>query len=291
MSSMTAALINGNQLAISIIDDLKLWVQEEIASAHRIPGLAVILLGDDAPSTIYVNRKRQVCQDIGFHSFAYDLPETTREDALIYLIETLNHREDVDGILVQLPLPTHVNAENIIESIHPNKDVDGFHPYNLGRLAQGHPRLRPCTPYGIIQLLAYYKISLPGKNVVIVGASNIVGRPMALEFLLAKATVTICHQDTLNLEAHIRHADIVVVAVGVYEAVKTEWFQQGQIVIDVGIHRKADGIIHGDLNLEEVRKKVAFMTPVPGGVGPMTLATLLQNTKQAYQFNCLNHPN
>ncbi len=275
---MTASLIDGKLVAGEIKGYIKKVVSAHTQEGHRPPGLAVILIGDDPASAIYVNNKRIVCMEVGFNSYAYDLPSTTTEETLISLIDSLNTREEINGILVQLPLPPHINTTTIIERILPQKDVDGFHPYNLGRLAQGTPSLRPCTPYGVIQLLQHYQLGLRGRHAVVVGASNIVGRPMALEFLLAKATVTICHSATEQLEQHIRIADIVVVATGSYNVVKTDWLQAGQIVIDVGIHRSHDGAIHGDVDFYEARKKVKWITPVPGGIGPMTICALLQNT-------------
>ena len=275
---MTASLIDGKYVANEIRKNIKRIVTTHTQKGLRPPGLAVILLGDDPASSIYVNNKRKACEEVGFISDAYDLPSTTSEEVLIALIDTLNATEKVDGILVQLPLPPHINTTSVIERISPKKDVDGFHPYNLGRLAQGAPLLRPCTPYGIIQLLNYYKLDLLGKYAVIVGASNIVGRPMALELLLAKATVTICHSQTQQIEHHIRSADIVIAAAGAHNAVKTSWLHAEQIIIDVGIHRGKDGAIHGDVDFKEAKSKVKWITPVPGGVGPMTICTLLQNT-------------
>lgn len=275
---MTASLIDGKYVADGIRKNIKQIVSARTLLGHRPPGLAVILLGDNPASAIYVKNKRLVCADVGFNSHSYDLPTKTSEEELMALIDTLNNKENVDGILVQLPLPSHINATTILEHIAPQKDVDGFHPYNLGRLAQGSPLLRPCTPYGIIQLLQHYKLALLGKHAVVVGASNIVGRPMALELLLAKATVTVCHSATQQLEQHIRMADIVVVAAGSYNVVKTEWLHADQIIVDVGMHRHQQGTIHGDINFNEAKSIVSWITPVPGGVGPMTICTLLQNT-------------
>ena len=275
---MTASIIDGKFVASEIKNNIKNTVKIHTQKSHRAPGLAVILLGDDPASSIYVNNKRKICEEVGFHSYAYDLPSKTSEAELILLIDTLNANNEVDGILVQLPLPAHINTPTIIERISPQKDVDGFHPYNLGRLAQGNPLLRPCTPYGVIQLLQYYKIDLLGMNAVVVGASNIVGRPMALELLLAKATITVCHSATKHLEHHIRKADLVVVAAGSHNVVKAEWMHDKQIIIDIGIHRGNDGTIHGDIDFEQAKTIVKAITPVPGGVGPMTIITLLQNT-------------
>jgi methylenetetrahydrofolate dehydrogenase (NADP+)/methenyltetrahydrofolate cyclohydrolase len=275
---MTASIIDGKLVASEIKKNIKKIVTSHMLSGNRAPGLAVILLGDDPASHIYVNNKRKVCEEVGFNSYAYDLPSKTTEEELIALIDRLNVNNEVDGILVQLPLPAHINTSIIIERISPKKDVDGFHPYNLGRLAQGNPLLRPCTPYGVIQLLNYYEIDLRGMNAVVVGASNIVGRPMALELLLAKATITLCHSATKQLERHIREADLVIVAAGSHNAVKTAWLHDKQIIVDVGIHRGKDGKIHGDIDFEVAKTKVKAITPVPGGVGPMTISTLLQNT-------------
>lgn len=275
---MTASIIDGKHVAGEIRNRIKQMVTLHTEQGHRAPGLAVVIVGDDPASHIYVNNKRKACSEVGFNSYAYDLPSTTNETALLTLIDTLNENADIDGILVQLPLPAHIDTTTIIEHIKPSKDVDGFHPYNLGRLAQGNPLLRPCTPYGVMQLCEYYQLALPGKHAVVVGASNIVGRPMALELLLAKATVTICHRATRQLEQHIRMADFVVIATGVYDVVKPQWLHSDQIIIDVGMHRRQDGAIHGDIDFNEAKKNVRWITPVPGGIGPMTICTLLQNT-------------
>lgn len=275
---MTASIIDGKYVAGEVRNRIKQTVTVHTARGHRAPGLAVVIVGDDPASHIYVNNKRKACSEVGFNSYAYDLPATTSEKALLALIDTLNESSDVDGILIQLPLPAHIDTTTVIEHIKPSKDVDGFHPYNLGRLAQGNPLLRPCTPYGVMQLCEYYQLALPGKHAVVVGASNIVGRPMALELLLAKATVTICHRATRLLEQHIRMADVVVIATGVYDVVKPEWLHSDQIIIDVGMHRRPDGAIHGDIDFNKAKRKVKWITPVPGGIGPMTICTLLQNT-------------
>lgn len=275
---MTASIIDGKAVASDVREHIKKIVSMHSNQGHRVPGLAVIILGEDPASQIYVNNKRKACKEVGFHSYAYDLPATTSEETLIELIDSLNENHEIDGILVQLPLPPHMNTSTIIERIQPSKDVDGFHPYNFGRLAQGAPRLRPCTPYGVIQLLNYYRLPLQGMHAVVVGASNIVGRPMALELLMEKATVTICHSATQQLEQHIRAADIVVSATGSYNVVKADWFNADQIIIDIGMHRSPDGKIHGDIDFNKAQKIVRWITPVPGGVGPMTICTLLQNT-------------
>ena len=275
---MSASIIDGKKVSSDLKEDIKQLVSALKMQGHRPPGLAVILIGNDPASSIYVNSKRKACSEVGFNSYRYDLPTETSEIDLISLIDTLNNNREIDGILVQLPLPAHINTTTIIERIKPTKDVDGFHPYNLGRLTQGNPQLRPCTPYGVIQLLEHYQIDLLGKHAVVIGASNIVGRPMALELLLAKATVTICHSATHNLEQHIRTADIIVVATGTYNVVKPEWLHSQQVIIDIGIHRRKDNTIHGDVDFSEAKKIVRWITPVPGGIGPMTIITLLQNT-------------
>jgi len=275
---MTASIIDGKFVASKIRNEIQQIVSAHVSQGHRPPGLAVVIVGADAASHIYVSNKRKMCKEVGFNSYAYDLPSTTSEIELLNLINTLNESTDVDGVLVQLPLPSHINATTVIEHIKPSKDVDGFHPYNLGRLAQGNPLLRPCTPYGVMQLFDYYQFDLRGKHAVVVGASNIVGRPMALELLMAKVTVTMCHRATQHLERHIRIADYVVVATGVHDVVKTAWLHADQVIIDVGMHRHRDGTIHGDMDFQEARKKVRWITPVPGGIGPMTICTLLQNT-------------
>ncbi len=283
--TMTASLIDGKLVASEIRLKLKTLISKQSQSGQRPPGLAVVLIGQDPASTIYVANKRKACAEVGIHSYAYDLPENTHEETLLALIETLNSDDSVDGILVQLPLPKHINSTRIIESIKPEKDVDGFHPYNLGRLAQGNPLLRPCTPFGVMQALHYYQLDVCGKHAVVVGASNIVGRPMALELLLAKATVTVCHSKTEHLDSHIKAADLVVVAVGSYNVVKADWFAPHQIIIDIGMHRNQEGKLHGDVDFIKAQPKVHWITPVPGGIGPMTICTLLQNTMLARDYH------
>jgi len=278
---MTASLLDGKHVASIRLDNLKTRVDTHLTQGHPAPGLAVILLGDDPASQVYVKHKRKACQQVGINTYAYDLPAETGESDLIELIDNLNESPEVHGILVQLPLPSHINARAIIERIKPTKDVDGFHPYNLGRLAQGDPTLRPCTPYGIINLLEHYKLNPLGKRAVVIGSSNIVGRPMALELLLAKATVTVCNRATKNLEPHVREAELVIIAAGSKDILDPSWFSKDQIVIDVGMHREDDGKLRGDINFEQVKDRVAWITPVPGGVGPMTICTLLENTWRA----------
>lgn len=284
---MTASILDGKKSASFIKNKIKQDVLNLKKAGFKAPGLAVILVGNDAASSIYVNNKRKACEEVGFYSKAFDLPATTNEETLLKLIHDLNQSSDIHGILVQLPLPAHIDTNKIIEAISPYKDVDGFHPYNLGRLAQKNPLLRPCTPLGIINLLNYYQIPLKGLNAVVVGASNIVGRPMALELLLTAATVTICHRFTENLERFIKTADLIVVATGIQDVIKTEWLNKKQILIDVGMHRLADGKLRGDVDFHKAKDKVAWITPVPGGVGPMTIATLLENTLFAAKLNSI----
>ena len=275
---MTASLLDGKQLANLIKRNINKAVDEFIHSAHRAPALAVILVGEDKASQVYVANKQKACEEVGIISHAYNLDAEIPEKKLIELIDTLNNDNTIDGILVQLPLPNAINTAKIIETIHPNKDVDGFHPYNVGRLLQRNPLLRPCTPMGIMHLLKAYHIEAKGKHAVIVGASNIVGRPMALELLLAGATITVCHRLTNNLKHHVSQADLLIVATGVPDLIDPNWLKPHQVVIDVGIHRLDNGGLRGDLNFAEVVKKVAWLTPVPGGVGPMTVLSLLENT-------------
>ncbi len=278
---MTAQILDGKAIAESLKQDLKRATDIRLKSGKRPPGLAVVLLGADPASEVYVSSKRRGCEEIGFKSTSYDLPVTTTEAELLELINTLNHNSEIDGILVQLPLPVHINADNIIEHIAPHKDVDGFHPYNIGRLAQRNPQLRPCTPKGMITMLNETGIDLRGQEAVVIGASNIVGRPMSLELLLAGCTTTVCHRMTRDLELHVRRADILIVAVGKPNFIPGEWVKPGAIVLDVGINRLKDGSLVGDVEFHAAREKAAWISPVPGGVGPMTVATLLENTLYA----------
>lgn len=278
---MTASLLDGRALASIRKLELKQRVENHLQQGQRAPGLAVVLIGNDAASSIYVNHKRKACAEIGIVSHSYDLPENTSQEHLLELIDTLNNSNEVDGILIQLPLPQHIHEATIIEHINPEKDVDGFHPYNLGRLAQRHPLLRPCTPLGIMHLLHHYDLDVKRKHALVVGASNIVGRPMSLELLLAGATVTTCHRFTQNLEFLVSIADFIVVATGKMDVIHADWLKDNQVVIDVGMHRLADGSIRGDVDFTKAVEKVAYITPVPGGVGPMTIVTLLENTMMA----------
>lgn len=278
---MTAQLIDGKAIAASVRQQVAERIAARRQAGGRAPGLAVVVVGDDPASQVYVNNKHRACEQAGIVSFQHALPSTTSQLDLETLVDQLNNDPAVDGILVQLPLPKHMDANPILERIRPDKDVDGFHPYNLGRLAQRMPALRPCTPKGIITLLAQSEIALRGLDATVVGASNIVGRPMALELMLAGCTTTVCHRFTQNLEDHVRRADIVVVAVGIPGIVKGDWIKPGAVVIDVGINRQADGKLIGDIDFVAAAERASFITPVPGGVGPMTVATLLENTLEA----------
>ncbi len=278
---MSARIIDGKAIAAGIRQQIKQRVAERLAAHKRPPGLAVILVGADPASQVYVANKRKACEETGFISLSHDLPVDTSESTLLALIDGLNNNPAIDGILVQLPLPAHINTETVIERIRPDKDVDGFHPYNVGRLALRLPLLRPCTPRGVITLLEGTGEKLAGKHAVIVGASNIVGRPMALELLMAGCTVTICHRFTENLSAHVERADILVAAVGKPGLIKGAWIKPWSIVIDIGMNRLENGALVGDVEFEPAKKRAAWITPVPGGVGPMTVATLLQNTLYA----------
>ncbi len=279
---MTAQLINGKTLATKIRADISAEISKRKQQGQRSPGLAVILMGDDPASTIYVRNKRQACDEVGIKSIYHHLPTSVDEHALIELVQQLNSDATVDGILLQLPLPSHIDDNKVLETIDPRKDVDGFHPYNLGRLAQRNPLLRPCTPLGVMLLLDHIKQSYKNKHAVIIGASNIVGRPMALELLLAGATITVCHRFTQDLPSFVNQADILVSAVGKPGIIKGDWIKPGATVIDVGINRLADGSITGDVEFDVAMKRAAWITPVPGGVGPMTIAMLLKNTLQCY---------
>ncbi|MBM7062054.1 bifunctional methylenetetrahydrofolate dehydrogenase/methenyltetrahydrofolate cyclohydrolase FolD [Pseudomonas sp. UL073] len=278
---MTAQLIDGKAIAASLRQQIAQRVAERREQQLRAPGLAVILVGTDPASQVYVSHKRKDCEEVGFLSEAYDLPANTTQNELRELIDRLNDAPEIDGILLQLPLPEHLDASQLLERIRPDKDVDGFHPYNVGRLAQRIPLLRPCTPKGIMTLLNSTGANLYGMNAVVVGASNIVGRPMALELLLAGCTVTVTHRFTKDLAAHVVNADLVVVAVGKPGLVKGEWIKPGAIVIDVGINRQEDGKLIGDVGYEAALERASWITPVPGGVGPMTRACLLENTLYA----------
>lgn len=280
-SQNKAQLIDGKAIAQSIRNRVRDGVNKRIQKGLRQPGLAVVLVGQDPASQVYVGSKRKACEEVGFRSKAYDLAVTTSQERLEFLIDELNADPEIDGILVQLPLPAGLDSTRILERIDPRKDVDGFHPYNIGRLSQRLPVLRPCTPYGVIELLNSTGVDLHGQHAVIVGASNIVGRPMSLELLLAGATTTVCHRFTKNLEHHVREADVLVVAVGKPGFIPGVWVKPGAIVIDVGINRRSDGSLCGDVEFATAVARASFITPVPGGVGPMTVAMLMANTLQA----------
>ncbi|WP_375135845.1 bifunctional methylenetetrahydrofolate dehydrogenase/methenyltetrahydrofolate cyclohydrolase FolD [Aeromonas sp. HMWF017] len=271
-------MIDGKQVAQTIRSQVAAQVQQRLAAGKRAPGLAVILVGADPASQVYVGSKRRACEEVGFLSRSYDLSATASQEELLALIDQLNADSHVDGILVQLPLPDHFDTTQVLERIQPDKDVDGFHPYNVGRLAQRIPALRPCTPKGIMTLIETTGVKTHGLHAVVVGASNIVGRPMTLELLLAGCTTTTCHRFTRDLEGQVRRADLLVVAVGKPNFIPGEWIKPGALVIDVGINRLADGSLVGDVEFETARSHASFITPVPGGVGPMTVASLMENT-------------
>lgn len=278
---MTAQLIDGKKISQQRIEAVAQAVKARQGKGLHTPCLAVVLVGDDPASAVYVRNKKLACQKSGIESRSYELPSETTQDDLLKLVDELNGDPAVDGILVQLPLPAHIDSQAVLERIVPHKDVDGFHPYNVGRLVVKMPLMRPCTPKGVMTLLEAYGIDPKGKKAVIVGASNIVGRPQALELLLSRATVTICHSATQNLADEVAAADILVVGVGIPNFVKGEWVKPGAVVIDVGINRLDDGSLCGDVEFDVAKERASMITPVPGGVGPMTIATLLENTVHA----------
>ncbi len=280
---MTARIIDGRAVSAQIRTEIAARVAERTEAGGRPPGLAVVLVGANSASQIYVRNKRRACDAVGFVSFDYDLPAETPEAELLALIDQLNAADDVDGILVQLPLPPQIDETQVIERIVPSKDVDGFHPYTIGRLTQRIPVLRPCTAYGIITLLRRCEIPVKGQHAVVVGASNLVGRPLALELLLEGATITVCHRFTRELNAYVGQADILCVAVGKPNLIPGAWIKPGAVVLDVGINRQPDGSLLGDVEFDAARQRASWITPVPGGVGPMTVAILLQNTLSAVE--------
>ena len=282
---MTANILDGKAIAADLRQTIKTKVAERVAAGERAPGLAVVLVGKDPASEVYVRNKRRSCEEVGFYSESHDLPIDTNQESLLALIDELNAKEEIDGILVQLPLPDHIDEEAIIERILPTKDVDGFHPYNVGRLTLKMPILRPCTPKGVMTMLEKTGQKLEGLDAVIIGQSNIVGRPMAMELLAARCTITVCHSRTKNLEQKVRNADVVVAAVGRANFVPGEWIKPGAIVIDVGINRLDTGKLAGDVHFDSCKEKASWITPVPGGVGPMTIATLLENTLYAAELH------
>ncbi|MCS4533865.1 bifunctional methylenetetrahydrofolate dehydrogenase/methenyltetrahydrofolate cyclohydrolase FolD [Neisseria montereyensis] len=278
---MSAQLINGKEVSQQRLEAVAEKAAERREAGLHTPCLAVVLVGDDPASAVYVRNKKIACEKVGFKSLSYELSAETSQDELLKLVDELNANPEVDGILVQLPLPPQINSQDVLERILPHKDVDGFHPYNVGRLAVKMPLMRPCTPKGVMTLLEAYGVDPKGKKAVIVGASNIVGRPQALEMLLARATVTICHSATQNLADEVAAADILVAGVGIPNFVKGEWIKPGAVVIDVGINRLENGKLCGDVEFDVAKERAAMITPVPGGVGPMTIATLLENTLYA----------
>ncbi|MEJ2528542.1 MAG: bifunctional methylenetetrahydrofolate dehydrogenase/methenyltetrahydrofolate cyclohydrolase FolD [Gammaproteobacteria bacterium] len=282
---MNAQIIDGKAIAAEIRQTIKASVTDMLALGRRPPGLAVVLVGEDPASQVYVRNKERSCEEVGFLSELHRLPADTSEKALLRLIDDLNTRDEIDGILVQLPLPEHIDEEAIIERILPTKDVDGFHPYNVGRLSLKMPILRPCTPKGVMTLLERTGQNLAGLDAVVIGQSNIVGRPMALELLAARCTITVCHSRTKDLAEKARNADILVVAIGRAEYVPGDWIKEGAIVIDVGMNRNDAGKLVGDVDFTSAKERAGWITPVPGGVGPMTIATLLENTLQARELH------
>ena len=276
---MTAKILDGKAMAKQIRSEVTAGVKERLDNGLRAPGLAVVIVGADPASQIYVGGKRKACAETGIISKNYDLPADTSEDKILGIIDELNADETIDGILIQLPLPEHINPIKVLDRIKPDKDVDGFHPFNIGSLAVGRPQLCPCTPHGVMTLLKRnIDRKLEGINAVIIGHSNIVGKPMALELLAENATVSICHVFTDDIKPHIARADLLVVGVGVPHLVKGDWIKEGAIVVDIGINRLSDGSIVGDVEFDVAKEKASWITPVPGGVGPMTIATLMENT-------------
>lgn len=278
---MNPIIIDGKKIAKEIEINILKKVKERKKKGKRVPGLAVILIGNNPASEIYVKRKILSCNHVGFIFKYWNFPENIHEDKILNLIEKLNKNIKIDGILIQLPIPKKINCNKIFTSIKPDKDVDGFHPYNTGSLCQRNPTLRACTPKGIITMLNYEKINTYGLHAVMVGASNIVGRPMSMELLLAGCTTTITHRFTRNLKNHVNNADLLITAIGRPNFIKGDWIKKGAIVIDVGINRLKDGSIVGDVDFQSAYLKASYITPVPGGVGPMTVATLLENTLEA----------
>lgn len=277
----TAAILDGLEVSNALLKAVRDETEKHVRAGGHRPGLAVVLVGADPASAIYVRAKRKDCEKAGITAWDYDLPAETTQAELLALIDKLNTDDKIQGMLVQLPLPAHIDETAITNAISVSKDVDGFHAFNVGRLALRQPGLRPCTPRGIMALLNYYGIDAKGRHCVIVGASNIVGRPMGLELLHQGATVTTCHRFTTNLEFHIRQAEILIIAVGKQGIVDADWVADGAVVVDVGINRLENGKLVGDIDFERAATRAAWISPVPGGVGPMTRATLMQNTAEA----------
>ena len=281
---MTAKLIDGKKIAEKIISEIKDKVITNQSEGITPPGLAVIQVGEDPASSVYVRNKRKACEEVGMKSFNFDLDQSTSQEELIELVESLNNNTEVNGILIQLPLPSHINETIVIETINPSKDVDGFHPYTIGRLMQRIPLLRPCTAIGVITMLEAIEIDPKGMNAVIVGASNLVGRPLNLELLLKGATTTVCHKFTKNLKDHVMSADILAVAVGKPNFIPGSWIKEDAIVFDIGINRDENGKLTGDVDFDSAKEKASWISPVPGGVGPMTVAMLIKNTLLASEL-------
>ena len=281
---MTANIIDGKKIAEKIISEIKNKVITNQSEGITPPGLAVIQVGEDPASSVYVRNKRKACEEVGMKSFNYDLDQSTTQKELIELVESLNSNAEVNGILIQLPLPTHINETIVIETINPSKDVDGFHPYTIGRLMQRIPLLRPCTAIGVITMLEAIEIDPKGMNAVIVGASNLVGRPLNLELLLKGATTTVCHKFTKNLKDHVMSADILAVAIGKPNFIPGSWIKEDAIVFDIGINRDENGKLTGDVDFESAKEKASWISPFPGGVGPMTVAMLIKNTLLASEL-------
>ena len=281
---MTAKLIDGKKIAEKIISEIKDKVITNQSEGIAPPGLAVIQVGKDPASSVYVRNKRKACEEVGMKSFNYDLDKSTSQQELIELVDSLNNNAEVNGILIQLPLPSHINETIVIETINPSKDVDGFHPYTIGRLMQRIPLLRPCTAIGVITMLEAIEIDPKGMNAVIVGASNLVGRPLNLELLLKGETTTVCHKFTKNLKDHVMSADILAVAVGKPNFIPGSWIKEDAIVFDIGINRDENGKLTGDVDFDSAKEKASWISPVPGGVGPMTVAMLIKNTLLASEL-------
>ena len=278
---MAARIIDGKSIAQDVRTEVRKAIDGMVGRGLRRPGLAVVMVGDNPASQVYVRNKRRACEDCGIISVAHDLPQSTSEMELLAKVDELNADDSVDGILVQLPLPDHIRESSVVERIDPRKDVDGFHPYNVGRLAERNPLIRPCTPYGVVRMLDHIGVSVKGKHCVVVGASNIVGRPMSLELLLMGATTTVTHRFTRDLESHVRMAEVLIVAAGKPGLVPGEWVREGAVVVDIGINRREDGSLCGDVQFEAAAQRASWITPVPGGVGPMTVAMLMKNTLEA----------
>ena len=281
-------ILDGKKLAKKIEENVAKEVEALKATSGRVPGLAVVLVGNDPASQAYVNMKKKACDRVGFYSVTHEMPETISQDAIEETIKMMNQNPNIDGILIQLPLPKHIDTTKLLELVDPSKDVDGFHPYNVGRLTTGLDGFVPCTPLGVMELLDEYDIDVKGKNCCVVGASNIVGKPMAALLLNANATVEICHIFTDDLKKHTQNADMIFVGAGVINLIKEDMVKEGAVVVDIGINRNDEGKLVGDVDFENVSKKCSYITPVPGGVGPMTIAMLLANTLKAAKLHADN---